>query len=415
MLRFLFLCISVLTFSSDIAFCKEKRLALLIGNKSYAPQVGTLKNPANDVGLLAQTLRTLGFEVKVVIDGTRSVMLKEINAYSVRLGSLGPRALGVFYYSGHGVSRPRYNTNFLIPVNVTNFSDEDFWWNAVGLDEIVSELKVNAPEASNFVIIDACRNELRIPSKAPLKGFSGMSDENGFFVALSTSPNTSASDEGEGGGPYAKALASELMQPGSDNLRIFQNVKRKVYIATSKAQRPWELNGLLDPVVFNTGQLQGPINPPEEKVAPPPEPAKTGMAMFEGVWRVVTIPTNTRTCNNPGRAMNIKIDVAGRVTDMCVWDTTAKSCGPSLRANIRRRSVGEKGAFELSYVVIPRADAPQHENRFRGALKENSGKGEVKAWRDGQPTACPSGRFTADRIEGQRASTDSRYEQVGEP
>jgi hypothetical protein len=242
-------------------FAQEQRLALLIGNKSYAPQVGTLNNPGNDVAIIARSLEEAGFKVKVVLDASRATMLREINTYSIALGSLGPGAVGFFYYSGHGVSRPQYDTNYLIPVDVISTSDSDFWWNAVALNDITSELKINAPEASSFVIIDACRNQLRVPLKSVAKGFTGMTGENGMFIGLSTSPNTSSSDEGEGGGPYAKALASELTQPGLDNLQIFQNVKRKVYAATRGAQRTWESNGLLDPIVFKQPDAQAIASP----------------------------------------------------------------------------------------------------------------------------------------------------------
>ena len=46
----------------------EKRIALLIGNETYASQIGGLANPHNDVALLEQTLKGLGFEVVTVRD-----------------------------------------------------------------------------------------------------------------------------------------------------------------------------------------------------------------------------------------------------------------------------------------------------------------------------------------------------------
>jgi len=40
----------------------EARIALLIGNESYATEIGRLANPHNDVALLGQALKGLGFE-----------------------------------------------------------------------------------------------------------------------------------------------------------------------------------------------------------------------------------------------------------------------------------------------------------------------------------------------------------------
>jgi hypothetical protein len=41
----------------------EKRIALLIGNKDYKPGVGALVNPLNDVRVMGEALKAVGFEV----------------------------------------------------------------------------------------------------------------------------------------------------------------------------------------------------------------------------------------------------------------------------------------------------------------------------------------------------------------
>jgi uncharacterized caspase-like protein len=60
-------------------------------------------------------------------------------------------------------------------------------------------------------------------------------------------------DEGKvsgSGGPYASALAAELVKPGQDHLQLFQNVKEGVFTSTSRQQVPWERNGLLKRIYF---------------------------------------------------------------------------------------------------------------------------------------------------------------------
>jgi uncharacterized caspase-like protein len=41
----------------------EKRIALVIGNQSYDPSVGILKNPHNDIAIVGKALSRQGFEV----------------------------------------------------------------------------------------------------------------------------------------------------------------------------------------------------------------------------------------------------------------------------------------------------------------------------------------------------------------
>jgi uncharacterized caspase-like protein len=92
----------------------EARIALLIGNEAYASEIGRLANPHNDVALLEQTLKGLGFEVVTVRDAGLGALNRAVNGYARRLQAGGPNAVGFFYYSGHGASDG--SANYLIPV-----------------------------------------------------------------------------------------------------------------------------------------------------------------------------------------------------------------------------------------------------------------------------------------------------------
>jgi len=49
----------------------EKRIALLIGNKDYKPGVGALGNPLNDVRVIGDALKAVGFEVLLPVHNAR--------------------------------------------------------------------------------------------------------------------------------------------------------------------------------------------------------------------------------------------------------------------------------------------------------------------------------------------------------
>src|SRR5262249_18562597 len=81
----------------------ERRIALVIGNKDYKTGVGPLANPLNDIRLVGDALKSVGFEIrKPVENATRSEMLGAIYAFASALKSAGPDAVGFLYYSGHG-------------------------------------------------------------------------------------------------------------------------------------------------------------------------------------------------------------------------------------------------------------------------------------------------------------------------
>src|SRR5262249_33899878 len=81
-----------------------------------ASEIGRLANTHNDVALLEQALKGLGFEVVIVLDVGLGVLHQAIISYARRLQIAGPSAVGFFCYSSHGASDG--GTNFLIPVDV---------------------------------------------------------------------------------------------------------------------------------------------------------------------------------------------------------------------------------------------------------------------------------------------------------
>jgi Caspase domain len=222
----------------------EKRIALLIANQGYSTSVGTLKNPFNDIAVVGDALSEQGFEILPPIkDGKRSVMLGGVRELVRRLNSAGAGAIGFIYYSGHGAAEKDTNINYLIPVDASAPGTSAFWDDSVKLDDVLRLLD-GARSAAKFVVFDACRNELQLPTKDTSKGLVPVAEQQGIFIAYASAPGRTASDMGDKSGPYAAALAVELAHPGLDHLNLFQNVKEAVLTATGGAQQPWESNGL---------------------------------------------------------------------------------------------------------------------------------------------------------------------------
>jgi len=126
----------------------EKRIALLIGNKDYNVGVGSLTNPLNDIRVVGDALKSVGFEVlKPVENGQRSAMLIAIHTFATRLKVAGPGAVGFLYYSGHGIASA--GENYLIPTDVDEPSTVLLSVQGVKQSEVLAILRGEAPNAAH--------------------------------------------------------------------------------------------------------------------------------------------------------------------------------------------------------------------------------------------------------------------------
>src|SRR5262245_9881578 len=220
----------------------EGRFALLIGNQSYNDKVGPLRNPHNDIALVNAALEKLGFNVTLIKDADYKRVETALRTHIQQVRRAGKDAVSLLYYSGHGASDPDTQTNYLIPVDVESADDTSLWTNSLELGDIVNKLRDQSPGATHYVVFDACREELRLTreDKKALgtgKGFVALSNVSGVMIAYATAPGKTASDSGQGGGAYAKALSEEIVRPGIEAVTMFRRVQLKVKQAIG--QDPW--------------------------------------------------------------------------------------------------------------------------------------------------------------------------------
>jgi formylglycine-generating enzyme required for sulfatase activity len=235
------------------------RHALVIGNGEYAS--GALVNPVHDAELLRDTLKADGFEVTYLANADRVQMARAIQALGRELTAGGKEAVGLFYFSGHGVQFEGHN--FLLPVKASISSDADLPIEAVDADWVLKQMEV-ARNGLNIVILDACRNNpLPSASRDALKGLAVMQAPVGSVVAFATDAGSVAYDGSGHNSPYAAALARYMSQPGLELEEMFKAVARSVYENTQKhspPQTPVQTYKLTPTFYFREGQQA----PPEQ-------------------------------------------------------------------------------------------------------------------------------------------------------
>jgi hypothetical protein len=215
------------------------RIALVIGNATYH-HVPVLTNAVNDARLIADTLKRLGFDL---IDGGPQIDLDKAQIeHSIREfgNQLSRGAVGLFYYSGHGLQIG--GINYLVPVaaNPTKASDADF--ELVDADLVLKQMEEGGASL-NIMILDACRNNPFAGRglRAIGTGLAEMRAPEGTVISFATQPGGVAGDgvRGDVNGPYSRALAAAIMTPGLDVFHVFNEVGLMVKRETAGAQQPW--------------------------------------------------------------------------------------------------------------------------------------------------------------------------------
>ncbi len=253
-----------LTVSSAVA---EQRIALVIGNSSYANS--RLANPVNDARLISRALRQHGFEVIERLDAGERDMGRAVKAFGERLEAAGSDAVGLFYYAGHGVQVG--GINYLIPVDADIEDEEDVPIEAVSADHILGIIEA-AGNRLNLMFLDACRNNpfLRT-SRNARHGLAMMNAPAGIFIGYATAPGDVAKDGSGTNSPFTTAMAATMGQPGEPIESMFKRVRLSVIAATEGEQTPWSASSLTGDFSFVPGAA---VVTPVPPIVPDDQPTR---------------------------------------------------------------------------------------------------------------------------------------------
>jgi formylglycine-generating enzyme required for sulfatase activity len=215
----------------------SKRVALVVGNSAYADR--PLRNAVNDAGLMQLTLRSIGFDVQLVLNGNRSTILGALRDFEARANDAD---VALFFFAGHGAQAG--GGNFLIPVNAPIRTDNDLPDEAIAAETVLRRIEGTRARVG-LVILDACRdNPYPGSQRSGARGLSSMSAPSGTIVAYATAPGNTADDGDGANGVYSGQLARFLIEPGLDVKEVFEKTAIEVERLTRGRQRPREDIGL---------------------------------------------------------------------------------------------------------------------------------------------------------------------------
>lgn len=235
------------------------RVALIIANSQYR-LVPALRNPAADGRLMAQSLKRAGFgSVELVENLDKATMEKVLRDF----GNKADRANVAFiYYAGHGIEFG--GRNYLIPVDAALVRDRDIETEAVPLDSVVSVSE--GAKRLRIIVLDACRNNpfsakmaRSAASRSVGRGLAPVEPMGESLVVYSAKAGATAADGDGANSPFAKSLASRIVEPGREISLLFRQVRDDVLRDTDGDQEPFTYGSLSGTeFYFVAGQASSP-------------------------------------------------------------------------------------------------------------------------------------------------------------
>lgn len=226
-------CLGAIVGLFSSAVFAEQRIALVIGNGSYAN--APLNNPENDAGDMSVALQGHGFSVTTLINGSRREMEDSIRAFARQLRD---GTVGLFYYAGHGLQLD--GENYLVPVDARIELESDVRYEAVALGRLLEGMQ-RSGSGLNLVLLDACRNNPYASGfRSSSRGLTREAPVTGTMILYATEPGRVAAD-GIGRNGVFTGEFLEMLKTHSDLKieQLFKRTSRKVYEKTGGAQSPW--------------------------------------------------------------------------------------------------------------------------------------------------------------------------------
>lgn len=251
------------TFGLEGASAAEKRIALVVGNATYA--AGALATPANDAGLVAQTLQAAGFDVIGARDLDEDALRKALRDFVDKASASGPDTVAFLYLAGYGLQLE--GENYFAPIDLKVSTAADVGLRAARISDYAKSLAA-LPLRARFIVIDGARRApFAVPDKPLAGGLALTEAEPGSLIAFNAAPGTIGPDEKGPYGAYAQALVEMIREGGLKAGPLFDRVRLRVDEVTKGAEVPWDANRTGDGFVFFERAADAPKVGEPDKVA----------------------------------------------------------------------------------------------------------------------------------------------------
>jgi caspase domain-containing protein len=269
----------------------EKRVALVIGNGSYA-HISGLPNVANDATAMAALFKAAKFDAVEVKQNLGVADLRRtLREFARRVADADVAAL---FYAGHGIEVGQ--VNYLIPVDARLVTDFDVEDETVPLYRVLQAME--PAKRLRLVILDACREnpftksmKRTVAERSVGRGLGRVEPAiSNTLMAFATKPNAIAEDGKGSNSPFTAALVKHLLTPGLDLRIALGHVRDEVLASTGNRQEPYVTGSLGGGIVSIAGDAPKPSTS-VVSAQPMPAPVAADVASrFDGTWTITAAP-----------------------------------------------------------------------------------------------------------------------------
>src|SRR5262245_23550270 len=250
-------------FGPALAQQQEKRIALVVGNGSYAKS--PLATAANDAGLIAQTLQAAGFDVVGARDLDGDTLRRTLRDFIQKAEGSGPDTVAMVYLAGYGLQLA--GENYFVPVDSAIGRETDIATEGLRIGDYVRRLG-SLPLKASIVVLDAARQQPFVEGGQPLaSGLALVEPEPHMLIAFNAAPGTVAPAEQGPYGIYAQSLAEMIRTGGLPLPDVFNRLRLRVNEASKGAQVPWDSQKIDAGFTFFERAPDAPAQPSADQVA----------------------------------------------------------------------------------------------------------------------------------------------------
>ncbi|MEZ5788561.1 MAG: caspase family protein [Xanthobacteraceae bacterium] len=240
------------------------RVAYVVGNAEYTQS--PLPTALNDAGLVAEALRTVGFEVIEGANLNQADFVASFRDFLAKAEAAGPDAVLFVYLSGYGFTFD--GDNYFAAVDAKLDRESDIPLYTMRISDLVRTLE-GMPARTKVVAIDAARSlPFPLAGAGLPPGLIAVEAPQNFLIGFSAAPGQVAADAAGPYGPYATAIAEMVRAAGVDIAGAFTRIRARTHQLTEGRQTPWEVAALSESMVLV----------PAEVAAEAPAPAMPAVA-----------------------------------------------------------------------------------------------------------------------------------------